>query len=280
MTFYFNLDVLKNNKTKIMKAIKLYFFLALIIIFVASCSSNDDSNNANNLAGFTTSDNCPELPVGPTSAYWEYAKGTPIPLNQVPVLQNPQAAFSYSHSNKAFPPLTLTPPQGFQAIDYVNPNTNPFGVNIIRNGGAVVWRYVPISTYPANFSDSNILDTEVNNVTNAFGFNGNYNILCEATPIVLNEFGIARVFRARTIEFNNTTALIWIAATYVDGLLTVSVASSVSAGPSSEYANLVTDIFLPLNFQLYPSGSSPLSDRDEDGTPDIFDREPDNPDVQ
>ena len=267
-------------KIKIMKTYKLLSSLAIIILLVSSCSSNDDNNNANNLVNFTTLDNCPELPVGPTSAYWEYAKGNPIPLNQLPVLQNPQAAFSYSHSNKALPPLTLTPPQGYQAIDYVNPNTNPFGVNIIRNDGAVVWRYVPISTYPANFSDSNILDTEVNNVTNAFGFSGNYNILCEATPIVFNEFGIARVFRARTIEFNNTTALIWIAATYVEGLFTVSVASSVSAGPSSEYANLVTDIFLPLSFQLYPSGGSPLSDRDEDGTPDIFDPEPDNPNVR
>ncbi|GGD24660.1 hypothetical protein [Hyunsoonleella pacifica] len=264
-----------------MKAFKLYSFLAIIIL-LSSCSSNDDNdnNNANSLAGFTTRDNCPELPIGPTSAYWEYAKGNPIPLNQLPVLQNPQAAFSYAHSNRNLPPLTLTPPQGYQAIDYINPNTNPFGVNMIRNDGAVVWRYVPISTYPVNFSDSNILDTEVNNVTSAFGFNGNYNVLCEATPIVFSENGITRIFRARMIEFNNTIALIWIAATYVESLFTVSVASSVSAGPSNEYASLVMDIFLPMSFQLYPSGSSPLSDRDNDGTPDIFDPEPDNPNVK
>lgn len=256
------------------------FFLILITSAIISCSSDGNNDNANNLAGFTTSDNCPQLPAGPTSGYWEYAKGNPIPLTKIPVLKNPQATFSYAHSNTSLPPFTLTPPQGYQAFDYVNPNTNPFGVNIIRNDRAVVWRYVPISTYPANFSDTNILDTEINNVTNAFGFNGNYNILCEAPPKIFNENGIARVFRARMIEFNNTRVLVWIAATYVESLPTVSVVSSVSAGPSNEYDSLVMDIFLPLSYQLIINENGSLSDRDGDGVPDIYDREPDNPKVQ
>ncbi|WP_372936294.1 hypothetical protein [Seonamhaeicola sp.] len=262
-----------------MKALKIYSILALLILLI-SCSNDGENNENNNLIGFSTADNCPELPIGPTSAYWEYAKGNAIPLNKVPVLKNPQAAFSYAHSNTSLPPLTLTPPQGYTAFDYTNPNTNPFGVNVIRNDGAAVWRYVPISTYPANFSDSNILDIEVNNVTAAFGFNSNYNILCEATPKVFSENGIARVFRARTIQFNNTIALVWIAATYVESLGTVSVASSVSAGPVNEYDTLVTDIFLPLSFQLLISDRDSLSDRDNDGVPDIYDTAPDNPNIQ
>ncbi|KJD35828.1 hypothetical protein PW52_08850 [Tamlana sedimentorum] len=250
-----------------------------LLIVTLNCSTNDQENN-NNLNEFSSLDNCPELPIGATSVYWEYGKGTPIPLSEIPVLKNPQASFSYSNSNGAFAPLILTPPQGYTAIDYTNPNSNPFGVNVIRNDGAAVWRYVPSSTYPANFSETNILNIEVNNVTNAFGFNGNYKILCEATPNIFNENGVVRIVKARMIEFNNTRALVLIAAVYLESLFTVNVSHVVAAGPISEYDNLVMDIFLPLHFQLYPTGGSPLSDRDNDGTPDIFDSDPDDPRVQ
>lgn len=261
-----------------MKYLKL---IALTSLFTVTfgCSTNDQENT-NNLNGFSSTDNCPQLPVGPTSAYWEYGKGNPLPLSEQPVLQNPQATFSYAHSNTALPPFTLTPPQGYTAVDYANPNTNPFGVNIIRNDGAAVWRYVPISTYPANFTSTNILDIEVNNVTNAFGFNGNYNILCESEPIVFSENGVLRVFRSRMIEFNNTRALVVIAAVYLESLFTASVLHVVAAGPSEEYNNLVMNIFLPLHYQLNPKGESPLSDRDNDGVEDIFDSAPDDPNVQ
>lgn len=277
MTFYFNLDVLKNNKTKIMKAIKLYCLLALIIIFAASCSS-DNNDDGNNLSNFVIQDNCPQVPAGPISAYWEYAKGNPLPLNRVPILQNPQVS-AFIHNQ--YTPFQIIPPQGYTAREYLNQNTAPLGVNIIRNDGAVVWRYVPISTYPINFSPDNVIDTEVTNVTNAFGVNiNNATLMCEAVPKVFQENGITRVFRSRMIQFGNTIALVWVNITAVEGLPTLSVASSVSVAPANEFNNTVMEIFLPLSFQLLINDKGTLSDRDRDGTPDIYDREPDNPNVQ
>ena len=88
------------------------------------------------------------------------------------------------------------------------------------------------------------------------------------------------MFSSRLIQFGNFTGLVWVNVTAVQGLPTLSVASAVSAGPTSEFDNLVMDVFLPLSFQLLVIDRGTLSDRDNDGTPDIFDKEPDNPNVQ
>ncbi|MCB4809534.1 hypothetical protein LG651_14860 [Tamlana sp. 62-3] len=87
-----------------MKYLKLLSGITLIINLLG-CSTNI-SGNTNNLTGFTSPDNCPQLPADPTSAYWEYGKGKPIPLFEQPILQNPQARFSCAHGNLGMPPLT------------------------------------------------------------------------------------------------------------------------------------------------------------------------------
>lgn len=264
-----------------MKAFKLYCLLAIIIL-LASCSKNDDNGDNNNQLGLAnfqttcTNGNGNSQITGPTGAYWEYAKGNNIPLNRLPILKNPQLT-NYSHSNRLLPPLVIVPPVDYQASDYINNSTQAHGMQIIRNDGFAVWRYVPTSDYQLNSNPDFILETEIKTVTNAFGFNGEPTTICDETKVTQIP-GLTIVFRARLIEFGNIRALIWINA--LPSSFSTIVSSSVSAGLSNEFDTLVTDIFLPLSYQLLINDNGSLSDRDGDGTPDIYDSEPDNPNVQ
>ena len=260
-----------------MKPLKKLFAL-LLILAIFSCSSNDE-NNENNLANYIPKINCvSSTVVGPTAAYWDYGNSVPPPLAQVPIIANPGSQFIHSQH----PYLGLTIPQGYTAFEDTDQFTAPLGVNIIRSDNAAVWRYVPLSTYPLNFSVDDIIAREINDkMFNFYGTNGgDFEVLCKNTPPPISENGLTRVFSSRLIRFGNFTGLIWVSVTAVQGLPTLSVASSVSAGPTNEFDSLVMDVFLPFSFQLLVSDRGTLSDRDNDGTPDIFDKEPDNPNVQ
>lgn len=253
-------------------------YLLLLIVITISCSS-DNVDDENNLANYTPKINCTSnTVVGPTAAYWDYGNSVPPPLTQLPILANPGTQFIHSQH----PYLGLTIPQGYTATEDLDQFTAPLGVNVIRNGNnAVLWRYVPLSTYPLNFSVDDIIAREINDKMFAFyGANGNFEVLCKNIPPPITENGVTRVFSSRLIRFGNFTGLIWVNVTAVQGLPTLSVASSVSAGPTNEFDNLVMDVFLPLSFQLLVIDRGTLPDRDNDGTPDIFDKEPDNPNVQ
>lgn len=256
-----------------MKSLKLFSFISLTILIV-SCSSDSDGNGNNKLANFQ-SKICNTV-TGPTAAYWDYANAMTIPLTQVPILKNTNGQFIHSQ----LPYLGFPLPQGYNATEITIPQTQTIGVNVIRNDNAVVWRYVPSTTVPANFSVNDIIATEINQMFNFYGFSGNFNVLCTQTKSANQSGGIVTEFTARLIQFGNFTGLVWINATRVQGLATSFVSISVSSGPTNEYNNLVVETFLPLSFQLLVNDRDTLSDRDGDGTPDIYDREPDNPKVQ
>ncbi len=258
-----------------MKQSNLYALLMLAIL-VLSCSTDNNEENANNLANFTPQINCNANVVGPIAAYWDYANSVPPPLTQVPILQNTAGQFIHSQH----PYLGFPLPQGYQGFEAQDPQTAPLGVNVIRNDNAVIWRYVPLSTFPQNFSLNDIIAREINGMFGFYNFNGNFEVLCTRTPTPISELGVNRFFTARLIRFGNFTGLVWVHVVQVQGLPTLSVASSVSAGPTNEYNNLVMDTFLPLSFQLLVRDRETLSDRDNDGTPDIFDSAPDDPKVQ
>tara|TARA_R110002049_G_scaffold993_3_gene7135 strand:- start:13663 stop:14442 length:780 start_codon:yes stop_codon:yes gene_type:complete len=259
-----------------MKSIKPYTLL-LIVVTMLSCSSDNDGNG-NNLANYTPKLRCnTNTVVGPTAAYWDYGNSIPPPLTQVPILKNTNGQFIHSQH----PYLGFPVPQGYQAFEAQDQQTSPLGVNVIRNDNAAIWRYVPLATYPLNFSVDNIIGREINQMFGFYGFSGNnFEVLCENKPAPVIEGGIARIFSSRLIRFGDFTGLVWVNVVAVQGLPTLSVSASVSAGPTNQYDNLVMETFLPLSFQLLVSDRESLSDRDNDGTPDVFDSQPDNPNVQ
>jgi len=253
-----------------MKSIKIYILLSLIT-FVFSCSSDDRASN-DNIENFK-SQLCNNV-VGPTAAYWDNAHGILPPLTQLPILKATSGQFIHSQH----PYLGFPVPQGYTATEANNPQTSPLGVDVIRNDNAAVWRYVPLATYPTNFSANDVIATEINLMFDFYNSNGNFDLLCSETSST-SQSGINRVFTSRLIKFGNITGLVYVIVTSVQGLQP-SVSSFTAAGPTNEYDALVMDIFLPLNFQLLVSDRGSLSDRDGDGVPDIFDKEPDNPNVQ
>lgn len=268
-----------------MKHLKSYFSLFLITLYLVSCSTENDSdsnNDQNGLANFQTtcSDGNPNTPNnqlnGPTGAYWEYTKTGIIPLNRAPLLQNPQL-LPFPHSSSS---LSITLPQNYTGMESRPLITNgafPLGIDVNRNDNAVIWDYVRSSTYPANFSVNDIMKIVIDNMLNSLGANSIDDVVCSITaPQSLN--GINFTYSSRFLRFGRFTAIVWIKVTALP-FGNFSVVSSVSAGPTNEFDRLVLDIFLPLSYQLYLNDGN-LSDRDNDGTPDIFDSDADNPNVQ
>ncbi|MGC1206056.1 MAG: hypothetical protein WA839_14375, partial [Flavobacteriaceae bacterium] len=89
-----------------------------------------------------------------------------------------------------------------------------------------------------------------------------------------------RLYSARLIRFGNFIGQAYVVKTSLSGLQDISFLSgAIAAGPANEYDSLVGTIFLPLIYQLFPNPDSGLIDSDLDGTPDINDPEPNNPNV-
>lgn len=265
-------------KFRHMKSIQ-FIYSVIVLTIILSCSSNDETGNNNNdiLNNYTTECNGTII-TGPMAAYWDSSKGILIPLTQLPLLANPGP--QYIHSQ--YPALGFPLPNsynGFDALDQEIPGAQgTIGVNVVRNDNAVVWRYAPTYSFFGNFSVTNAVANEVNLMFNFYGFNGsNFEVICSETFPENLGGGITRVYSARLIRFGNFTGQVYIIATLVDGLPgSTFVSSSVTAGPTNEYNNLVGSIFLPLNFQLLINDNG-LLDSDLDGTPDVNDPAPNDP---
>lgn len=257
-----------------MKSLKPYYLIILAII-ITSCSSNDDGsvnfNNAKSQQG------CLNV-VGPTAVYWDYANGIPAPFTSVPIVQNPQGRFNHQ---AVFTNISVSIPQGYTASQVLVQNQT-YGVDLRRsnnnNQNKVLWRYYPVTSFASNLSVDQIRAIVINDLmVNEYGFNGTPEVDCAPQDQVANFGGFTRTFSARAIRFQNTRAIIWIAVS--PAVFNQSVTVSVSAAPINEFDRVALDVFFPLSFELLIRDRETLSDRDRDGTPDIDDPEPNNPNV-
>lgn len=260
-----------------MKAFKIYGLL-VIIILLASCNSND--NDAVNFANATPQVQCiTNNLVGPTAVYWDYANGIPAPFTSIPMMPNPQGTFNHPD---VFTNIRFSVPQGYTVTPLSIQNT-AFGADLVRSNGntqnKVLWRYYPITSFSGSANIDQIRAFFINDLmVNEYGFNGTPTVDC-APPTQFTDFGgITRSFSSRAIRFGNIRAIIGVAVSPTP--FGSSVAVSISAGPINEYDNLVMDVFFPISFELLLPDRDSLSDRDGDGTPDVFDPEPDNPNVK
>ena len=253
-------------------------YILLFSIFISStiflsCSKDNDGGIRNELANFTSG--LTDKVSGPTAAYWAYANGIALPLSQIPTLTNPGSQFTHSQ----LPYLGFQMPQGYTGTQIYDQRTGTIGVDVIRNDNAVVWRYIPTSSYPGNFTLNDIIGSQINGMFNFYGFNGDFEVLDTETKTV-SQSGISTTFSGRLLRFGNITAVVWVNVTVVQGLSNYFVTSSVSSAPTNEFDDIVVSAFLPISFQLLVADRDTLSDRDRDGTPDIYDSQPDNPNVQ
>jgi hypothetical protein len=258
------------------------YFISLIVIlvFLFSCSSSDDGGNNNDqiLTNYSSTCNGGITAInGPLAAYWDNAKGVPIPLTQLPLLENQEGY--YVHNN--YPPLGFPLPQGYRGFDIYNELTATIGVDVFRDDFSAVWSYIPTSTVSGNLPINEATALVVNKMFADLGYNGNdFEVICSETNPENLGLGVTRLYSARLIRFGNFTGQAYVIQTIIDGLPGVSFLSgAIAAGPTNEYDNLVANIFIPLNFQLLVNPDTGLLDSDLDGTPDVDDPAPNNPNI-
>ncbi len=252
---------------------KIYTLILAATVITSSCSKSDDDNQQQQgpFENFTSSI-CPNA-TGPAGLYWDYANALPVPLTEVPTIQNPGQQFVHS----GYPLLGFQMPQGYRAEEISSNNPPILGVNVLRNDNQVLWRYIPLLSLSGQVGINDVVAFEVNSMFDFYNFNGNFNVLCTETKTSTTS-GFQLTFSARLIQFGNFTGLVWVNTVYAPSTNTTSVAASVSAAPTSEFNNVVFETYLPISFQLLFIDREGERDSDLDGFPDSVDNFPFDPD--
>lgn len=247
----------------------LPFALLAACIILGSCSK-DDSQEGESLRA-ARSQFCGNV-EGPTAIYWDFAHSVPAPLTTVPVLKNPGQQFIHPQ----LPLLGFTIPQGFSATAITDAATGTYGVNVVRNDNAVVFRWIPNTQTFGQVSATAIIAGEINSMFAHYGFSGTPDVLCTTTASSSFE-GMPTQFTARLLRFNGITAQVWVRTMDIAGISFSAI--SITAAPSDEYDSQVMDTFLPINFQLFVGPDGEFVDRDGDGVTADKDPDDNNPNI-
>nr|WP_321232343.1 hypothetical protein [uncultured Psychroserpens sp.] len=253
-----------------MKTFK-YIILLAIVSFLCACSNSDDGNNQN-LNQFN-SGICNNI-FGLKAVYWDGSHSQPTPLAQIPTIVNPGQQFIHSQ----YPALGFTMPQGYTAIELWDPQTSALGVNVVRDDGNVVWRYIPSAPLQGQVAIADIVDFEINQIKAVHGVTEIGTIICDE-DFQSNEFGFPTSFSSRLVTFGNFTAQLIVQTHFMPSLGNTFMSVTLASGPSAEFDGLVMETYLPLHWQLLVI-SDDVRDSDLDGTPDNQDAAPFNPNVQ
>lgn len=256
-----------------MKAVFKIFvvvFLAQATI-VSSCSKSDGSSREAAIANLT-SQLCSGI-RGAKALYWDMSNGIlrgDIP-GGVPTIKNPGAYFIHS----TYPALGFSMPQGYRAIELSDAATNTIGVNVLRDDGNVLWRYVT-ATFTGQTNAESVVKAEVNRMLANLG-NPQFEILCSANKNPQLASGIITTVATRLIQAGNFTAQFAVNVNAFPDLGTSFVGIEMTMAPTAEYDAMVLDTFLPIGYQLLFIDRGTVQDSDGDGVPDDNDRFPFDP---
>jgi hypothetical protein len=250
--------------------------LALLVLLFAFVSCNNEEEqlgpNINNVA----SQLCNNI-QGAEGLYWDLSNG--LPRTDLPGFMPPTVKqFGGSFLHPDFPPMSFEFPAGYSTETLRGQQTA--GVNLVRQDQQVVWRW--LTTLANGFPSARQLrQEEIGRMLQFFGVDAsNLQLIClnegQTSPVA----GINIRRSVSLVRAGQFTALVSAEVTHVEGLPTSSVTFRMSAGPTAEYAQLVFDTFLAIEFQMLYRPEGGLIDSDEDGVADPFDREPNNPRVQ
>ncbi len=253
--------------------LRIVTFLCSALLILASCSKDDAPETIQDPLADFNSQICTNA-RGITGAYWDYSNALPIPLTQIPTIQNPGPQFIHS----AYPQLGFQLPQGYSAVEISVNNPPAVGVNVLRDDNNVVWRYLPLLSLQGQVPITDVVAFEVNSMFSFFDFNGNFDVICSETKST-NTGTFQLTFSARLIEFGTFTGLVWVNTLYEPTTNFTQVSASVSVAPTAAFEAEVMNTFLPISFQLLVIDDG-VRDSDLDGVPDKDDRAPFNPDIQ
>ena len=248
------------------------FYAFTISLIVLSCSSDDNAGTPSNdqILNNATSQLCPGL-VGPSAVYWDQAHGILGGLSQVPLLSNPGQQFIHSQ----YPPVNFTMPAGYTAQEISGIHT--VGVNVFRQDDQVIWRYLPnAANFGPSISALDVIANEINNLLGFYGFNGAPTVICsEQSQMPQGNFFVDS--QSRLIQFGNRTAQVNVLVnTFGQGPGSQGISVRMVTGTTAEYEQLVSSVFLPLDWQLLVVDEN-VRDTDADGTPDFQDAFPFDP---
>ena len=246
----------------------------LILTGVLSCI-NDDSeidNLQNVQAQF-----CDNY-AGAGAAYWNMSNGIFVPLNKVPIIENPGGRVSFNEQ----PLLSLEYSVGYTGTGIRDSQNFPIGIDIKRLDKKVFYRWIPNVSFVGVSDFNQIIAQEINTMFAEVGYNpsNGFDPICSRNESQ-NFEGMLVNFNGRVIQFGEFTGIVWVRSMVVPGLGTVNSAIQISAAPSVEFDARTLDTFLPFNFQLYvrPDGEG-FIDNDRDGSPAHLDPDDNDPNVR
>jgi hypothetical protein len=246
---------------------RFYTFSALIVItgiLLGGCKKENTFNS-------TPSTLCSGL-TGVEGLYWDLANGvsrTDIP-GGVPHI----AHIGGTYIHPTVPLLTFIYPTGY--TPYTDNTSGAVGVNLIRNDNQSIWRYTNIEYTGTPTTASAVLSTEVASLKSFLGSTGTVTTVCSEQGTLPRAPGIVANAASVFIRFDNYTAVVNIGITTESGLAFQQITISVSAAPTSQFANEVMQTYLPIAYQLLYTGDGEI-DSDGDGYPDDIDNFPFDP---
>jgi len=248
----------------------------LMFLFIGAMGCNKDDATVDNLQN-VQAQFCDDY-AGPGAAYWNMANGIFLPLDQVPIIENPGGRVSFAEQ----PLLSLEYPQGFTGNGIRDAQNFPIGIDIKRSDNKVFFRWIPNVSFVGISDFNQIIAQEINSMFAQVGYDpGNgFEPICSRNENQ-NFESLLFNFNGRVIQFGEFTGIVWVRSVIVPGLETVNSAVQIAAAPSAEFDARTLDTFLPFNFQLYvrPDGGG-FVDNDGDGSPAHLDPDDNNPNVR
>jgi hypothetical protein len=234
-----------------------------------SCSESDDGEAG--LPDFSNRQSSCENVVGWTGAFWDSANGIAVPLNGPLVLQN-----SGGTTGHPLPLLNIRIPAGYTGGEAIEPSIQAVGIDVVRNDGQAIYRWIPSSFVLQQVPSLDILSWQINKVFANFNFNGNFEVLCSSFRQQVFE-GIPLEYNGRLIRFDGRLLQVYVITTYVAGGTAITI--SMVTAPEAEYENEIVNSWWPMNFEMFVRDDGNIVDQDGDGFTVLEDPDDTDPNV-
>lgn len=241
-----------------------------VLLTMISCGDNNAEVVANAVSAI-----CSNV-VGPEAIHWDLENGIPrteFPNGVTPTVSNIGGVFSHSQ----WPLLGFNYPVGWTPEELSGVYT--VGVNLYRNDNQAIWRQIAYPT-ATNATVVSVREFELDAIEGFFNLpNITANdFICERDDVVTTVPGINIAYSNRMFRKGGFTGMVISSLTFGSSIPSPQANVKVAVAPTNEFPTQVFETFLAIEFQfLIRDPDSPLSDRDGDGTPDVYDAEPDNP---
>lgn len=260
-----------------LKQFSQQIILALAMFSIVACGSAGGGNGttgtttsvSNNTA---TSQLCANV-TGLEAVYWDFSNGVPrgdLPSTAFTIPSD----FTVNFAHPTILSFFFWHPATWTIEDVIADNLGSYGANLVRNDNQAVWRHV--TTNVSNTSAATLLQSEVNTMLDFIG-NPDATAVCEFNGSEPNFAGGVTDVSSALIRAGDFTANVNVRVVSVPlggGSSLSQAAIYLVLAPTTEYAQLVQDVFVPIITQFYLGGTtedtacSDNEDNDNDGKTD------------